>query len=514
MFFAAVKGAQVVEQKYQEMAAHPFFEDTALAHARGAILSETSRIASVRPRLCPFLCPLALRIQEIRTAIFGMPSEEPFGDRETAKKGCFAARLLREIAAMTAHPVPIKDASHLTLSVGRILFQNNADTDAVTCAVQRIAKVFGCDAHLLVTYEALLLTMDRDGEFRTKTGKRIPSMNVNMAAVAAVETLLDEVEAGPMALTEIRARLEAVEKQRPIYPRWIVVAGLGLTAASLSRLFGGDWPTFWVTLVAGMASTAFRLELGRRGVNLFLNAMLTAFVGGSIAGIAVALKLSTLPALCLITQGMILVPGVPFVNCVQDMIKNHMAIGISRLGLAVLITLAVAIGLFAATAVTGAEISVTEVSRLPSLAEDALFSACAALGYLFLFNVPWRLAWVGVLCGVASHTTRTFCLLHHMDIVAGSLIGALAAGFLAQGFARGFRAPSSAFAFPGVVAMIPGAFAFRAVIGYLAIINAGPASAPSLVAETLALSATSLFMVLAIAIGVAAPAILIKNSRA
>jgi uncharacterized membrane protein YjjB (DUF3815 family) len=133
----------------------------------------------------------------------------------------------------------------------------------------------------------------------------------------------------------------------------------------------------------------------------------------------------------------------------------------ARLGLGVLITLAITFGLFAATAVTGAQIPVEEPSQLPSLAEHALFSALAALGYLFLFNVPVRLAWVGVLCGVASHTTHTFCLQYGIDIVVGSLIGALGARFLAHGFARYFLAPASAFVFPGVVAMIQGAFAFR-----------------------------------------------------
>jgi uncharacterized membrane protein YjjP (DUF1212 family) len=406
---------------------------------------------------------------------------------------------------MAPNPVSLEEVSHLALSVGRILFQNNADTETVEDSVQRFAKVFGCDAHLLVTYEALLLTVGLNGEFRTKTGNRVPTMIVNMAAVAAVETLLCDLECAPMGIADVRARLEEIERQPPIYGRWIVVAGLSLTAASLSRLFGGDWPTLFIAFVAGAAGTLLRQETGRRGWNLFFVAFLAAMASGVIAGVAVLFKWSDMPALCLVAPGMIIVPGVPLVNSVQDMIKNHMAIGISRLGFGVLITLAIAVGLFTATAVTGVRIPVSEASRLPPLAEDALFSALAALGYLFLFNVPVRLAWVGVLCGVASHTTRTFCLQHGIDIVSGSLIGALTAGFFAHGFARYFRAPASAFAFPGVVAMIPGAFAFRAVIGFLEIIREGSAAAPSLVAETLALSASCLLMVLAIAIGVVAP---------
>jgi uncharacterized membrane protein YjjB (DUF3815 family) len=338
-------------------------------------------------------------------------------------------------------------------------------------------------------------------------------MNVNMAAVAAVNSLVAKVEGGLMGLMEVRTKLEEIEHQPAIYGRWIVVAGLSLTAASLSRLFGGDWPTFFVVLAAGAVGTWLRQEMGRRGLNLFLIAFVAAFVSGVIAGAAVLLRLSDMPAPCLVAPGMIIVPGVPLVNSIQDMIKNHMDTGISRLGLGVLITLAIAFGLVAATAVTGAQISVEQASQLLSLPEDAVFSALAALGYLFLFNVPVPLAGVGVLCGVASHTTRTFCLQHGIGIVGGSLIGALAVGFLAHGFARYFRAPASAFVFPGVVAMIPGAFAFRSVIGCLQIISAGSTASPSLVAETLALSATSALMVLVIAIGVTAPLILKKDRK-
>jgi uncharacterized membrane protein YjjB (DUF3815 family) len=185
--------------------------------------------------------------------------------------------------------------------------------------------------------------------------------------------------------------------------------------------------------------------------------------------------------------------------------------GIARLGLGVLSTLAIAFGLFVATVLTSAKIPVAAPLKLLSVPEDALFSALAALGYLFLFNVPGRIAWACVVCGVASHTSRTLCMHLGVDLVSGTLIGALAAGFLAHWFARYFRAPSVTFAFPGVVAMIPGAFAFRVVIGCLQIVYAGAAAVTALVTETLALALSCLLMVAAIAVGIAAPLILTRK---
>jgi uncharacterized membrane protein YjjP (DUF1212 family) len=411
----------------------------------------------------------------------------------------------------TPDATQVEEAAHLSLQVGRLLLLNGADTEAVETAVARFATAFGCEAHLLVTYEALLLTIVAGGHFRTKIGHRVPAMNVGLTAVNAVNRVVDAAESGRLGLAEAQAGLDAVEHRPPEYKRWLVIAALGLTSASLSRLFGGDWPTFSVTWLAGAVGTWLRLELGRRHVNLFAVPFAAASLSGIIGGGAVLLGASGTPALCLVAPGMIIVPGVPLINGVQDMIRNHMTLAISRLGFACLVTTAIAFGLFVATVLTGVTIPVEAPARAVGLPEDAVFSALAALGYAFLFNVPPRVAWACVVCGIASHTTRTLCVQLGIDIIAGTLVGALAAGFLAHAFARHFHAPAATFAFPGVVAMVPGAYAFRAALGLLQI--AHQSAAQPLVADTLALAITVVLMVGAIAIGIAIPAVLFVPRR-
>jgi uncharacterized membrane protein YjjB (DUF3815 family) len=110
-----------------------------------------------------------------------------------------------------------------------------------------------------------------------------------------------------------------------------------------------------------------------------------------------------------------------------------------------------------------------------------------------------------VVCGIASHTLRTVCLHIGIDIISGTLLGALATGTLAELFGRRFHAPAAAFAFPGVVAMVPGSYAFRMVIGSLQIANG--ATDPTLITATLALGTEVMLMLAAIAIGIAAPAL-------
>src|SRR2546427_12176561 len=101
------------------------------------------------------------------------------------------------------------------LSGGRLLFQNGSDTAQVQRAVTRFAAAFGCEVHLLVTYEALLLTAVAGGQFRTKVTNRVPSLNVNPAGAAAANRLPGGGGAGRRAVAGGRAGAAGRRRLRP-----------------------------------------------------------------------------------------------------------------------------------------------------------------------------------------------------------------------------------------------------------------------------------------------------------
>jgi uncharacterized membrane protein YjjP (DUF1212 family) len=396
------------------------------------------------------------------------------------------------------------EVAHLALKVGRLLLANGDDTGDVQAAVTRFAQAFGAEASVVVTYEAVVVTLVLEGELRTKVGRRVPAMNVGLGVVVAVNRILAAVAGGKRDLDWVSAELERVEHAPPFYSRWIVVVSMGLTAASLARLFGADWGTFGVVWVAGSIGMWLRQELGARGFNL-------VFIPFAAALVSVLLGWAGSPALCLVAPGMIIVPGVPLINGVQDLIRNHVGVGLARLTFGALVTVAIAFGLYGAMVLTGVRIPVDAPLITLPVPLDALFSALAAIGFAALFGVPPRIAWACLVCGVASHALRTLLMDAGVQMVAATLLGALAVGFLAQFFARRFRAPAATFAFPGVVAMVPGSFAFRAVVGSLEIAAAGADAAPALVAETMSLYLSCILMTAAIAVGVVAPLIIVPS---
>ena len=230
---------------------------------------------------------------------------------------------------------------------------------------------------------------------------------------------------------------------------------------------------------------------------------LTALIGGGVGGLSMQIYPGAAPALCLIAPGMILVPGVPLINAIRDAINDHMTLGLARLASALLTVAAIAFGLFAATVLTGVEIPVVLPTPLLAIPLDAMFSALATAGFIFLFNVKFRFTWACVVCGLCGHCLRTATMHLGLDIVSGTIIGSLASGGCAQLFARRFRAPAATFAFPGVLAMVPGSYAFRATIASVEIVHSAELASEALVAQWISLIVSTVLLTSAIATGLA-----------
>jgi uncharacterized membrane protein YjjB (DUF3815 family) len=117
------------------------------------------------------------------------------------------------------------------------------------------------------------------------------------------------------------------------------------------------------------------------------------------------------------------------------------------------------------------------------------------------------------LCGLCGHAFRTSMMHFGLPIGTATLIGSLATGGAAHFFANGYRMPAATFAFPGVLPMFPGTYAFRAVIGLLELMKAGERTPITVQAETLSLVVTTILLMIVIAVGLAIPLAMPTNSR-
>jgi len=391
--------------------------------------------------------------------------------------------------------------AHLGARAGRLLMMHGADTDHAQQRVTGIVHDLGHEAHVFISAEAILLTVGSGSQFRTKVGHQMTGPGVDMTRLMYLEQLLDAVHQQPMAPDVIDARLDVIEHEPVGYSVFLIMLGVAVTAGSLARLFGANWPVVGAAFIAGCCSILVRSLLALQRVNAIASVFVTALVSGLLGTLVLRLEPSASPVLCLTAAGMILVPGVPLINGVRELVDGHAGNGIARLAISALIVLVIGFALLLATTVAGDALPVDAAPGTLPVLEDVLFSALAAIGYALLFNVPMASMWVCILCGALSHGTRTALSSTVLGIAGGSLVGAFVAGVIARLAGRHYRVPAVTFAFPGIVAMIPGSYGFRAGIGGLHLMTLGKGAPLGLIAETLALAITAVVVTIAIAAG-------------
>lgn len=247
----------------------------------------------------------------------------------------------------------LADIVDLALTAGQLLMQNGAESQRVEETVQLLGTGLGCDwGNVLVSYNAIIVTHVSGDEFRTKI-RRVGVLGVNMSLIEAISHLIHRVEEGKYDRFKVRAELERLDATPRHYNRWVTALAVGLACAAFSRLFGGDWPVFGVTLAAATLAMVVRHELTHRNFNLLLGVIITAFVAGGLVGLANWFQFSPHPELALAASVLLLVPGVPFINAVEDLIKGHIVVGLARGTGSGLIILAIALGLILAIQLTG-----------------------------------------------------------------------------------------------------------------------------------------------------------------
>lgn len=247
----------------------------------------------------------------------------------------------------------LTDIIDLTLWAGQLLLQHGADSQRVEETVHRLGTALGCTwMDVFVSYSDIGVSAISGEGFRTKI-RRVVRIGVNMTIVSAISRLSRRVESGELDRFQVRSELKRISTTPHHYNRWLVVAMVGLACAAFSRLFGGDWYVFGITWVAAAAAMVARQELTRRHFNSLLVVVATAFVAGVLASSATFIPAIADPEIALVSAVLLLVPGVPLINSVEDIVEGYVVVGIARgLGGAI-ISLAIALGLLMAMALMG-----------------------------------------------------------------------------------------------------------------------------------------------------------------
>ncbi len=141
------------------------------------------------------------------------------------------------------------------------------------------------------------------------------------------------------------------------------------------------------------------------------------------------------------------------------------------------------------------------------------WAGLAALGFAILFNVPQRTLLMIWAMGALGGLTKFALLTLDINIVLASLAGASLIGVLSVYAAHNKQAPPLVFSTPSVIPMVPGAFAYRMMLGCMELAGTPTNSQTYLqtLAETTNNGLKALFILIALSAGVAVPMLVTRK---
>lgn len=146
------------------------------------------------------------------------------------------------------------------------------------------------------------------------------------------------------SLEELEDRFEAIVTSPPVN-RWLILFLISLANMAFCFLFGGDLGSGLCVFAGTLCGFFVRQELNARHVYPYLVICVSAFVASFVVGLGAKLGLEANPEIALGTSVLYLIPGVPFINGMMDLLDGFMLNGISRLMTAVMIVISITVGL-------------------------------------------------------------------------------------------------------------------------------------------------------------------------
>jgi uncharacterized membrane protein YjjP (DUF1212 family) len=331
---------------------------------------------------------------------------------------------------------------------------------------------------------------------------------INASRIGQLEQLAKAVGPGT-APHNIAAELKNIDSTAPLYSSAQVAIAIGLASGSFAFLNGVGLPEMIAAAAGGGIGQLVRWSLSHRQLNQYAVAALAAITAsGSYVLLAILTESFGFGIVGhstgFIASVLFLIPGVPLVAALFDLLQYQTVAAISRFAYGLMILLAVAFGLSFVIGVAGVEMSRHPLIELPYVTKlilRCMASFIAACGLAVSFNGPRQAVFAAGIVALAANDIRLVLVDAEMMFAPAALLAALLIGVLALVLDRHLNIPPMATIVAPIVIMIPGLYAFQ----MFAFFNGGR------VIEALQASALLSFVVGALAIGLAAARLLVRR---
>ena len=361
----------------------------------------------------------------------------------------------------------LNDILNFCVRLARQMIIAGANLERVHLAVEVICKAYhlrDISIFFLSGYISLG-AYDSDGNYSSRQAA-IPPAGIHLERLKSLNQLsykVAEITPNPKVLDQMLERSMQVQE----YSTVIVLLGRICAMTCLSFMFGGTIREVF-PVVAVTALMHFLMPiLEKSGLDRIVINSLTMFISTSAALMFIYSGFSNNPAVIIITISMIVIPGIPLVNAMRNLLCGREINGILQMFKIFIETMALGMGIYVAIAMFGAE-AIAGAERTAPLANPyilVILSYAASIGFGIVFMIPQKDLWLAGLGGALARLALVTLTPMTDNRLLFVTLAAMAAALYAEFLAVTKRIPSTYFIYPSIIPLIPGDLFFFSLSG-------------------------------------------------
>ena len=353
-------------------------------------------------------------------------------------------------------------------NLSRKMILSGANLERVELAVERICHAYSLEdvsIRILSTYIGIS-AKDSDGYYAFRQYS-IKNPGIHLEKLKKLNRLSYSVVEKKPRPEKLQYLLEEAWNVKE-YPDWAILLAQMVAMVCLCFIFGGSYREILPVVVTTAVIHYVTLLVSKPGLDRIVSNAITMFLATIVAILFVRSGLSNNGPVIIITVSMLVIPGIPLVNAVRNLLCGNEMNGIHQLAKALIETLALGAGIYISLWIFRSQ------GALDSAIVDTItnpfiligLSFLASVGFGIVFRIPLHDL---ILAGIGGVITRVALILLSYAFPDNRILyislAALIATLYAELLASIRKDPSTYFVYPSIVPLIPGDLFYYSLVG-------------------------------------------------
>ncbi|MDD5856050.1 MAG: threonine/serine exporter family protein [Prevotella sp.] len=218
---------------------------------------------------------------------------------------------------------------------------------------RRMAEAFGVNIDIFIMPAHVTVSVWNTDRSQTEMAQRkTASCGISFDLNTRLSQLSWKVADNSLPLHTAVERFQCIKTTKPT-GKWEVLILASFANAAFCRLFGGDYFAMLIVFVSTLTGYRLKQIMLEDGRDVRLTFLCASFFSASISAGGHIFNIGSTPELALGTSVLYLIPGVPYINSVSDMIYRHYLCAFSRFLDAAVLTACLSAGLCAGMLMLG-----------------------------------------------------------------------------------------------------------------------------------------------------------------